>query len=234
MSPPSPVVSRPPRRAPRLAAAVGVALAASACGRAGALGQATMFKECSPADAGCRRAAPAAPLAVGSRLRPDVQVDVAGSVMPVIALASSRPEVVDVVDGAMIARAPGMAAVVIATPDGTVIDFQHLWVADADRLVVERPSPLGGGAEEIVGPLELVAGESVLLSSTLLGGAQRLAGDGGATWTATACDGCGEVVALLQDGVAGRRRVVARAPGTARVTVTASGVTATVDVAVVP
>src|SRR5688500_17258816 len=76
-----------------------VALAMAGCGAAGAFGQATMFKECNPGDSTCRRAAPAAPIAVGARLRPDVRIDVRGSVMPVVALSSSREDVVAVEDG---------------------------------------------------------------------------------------------------------------------------------------
>jgi hypothetical protein len=210
------------------------ALLAAGCGARGAMGQATMFQECSPSDPGCRRAAPAAPLAVGARLRPDVRVDIAGSVMPVVALSSSRPDVIAVEDGAMHARAAGMAAVLIATADGTVIDFQHVWVAPADRIVVERAAPIGTGSEEVLGPLELVAGEDVLLSSTLMGGAQRLSGDSAIDWQVESCAGCAEVATLLRDGSTGRRRLVARAPGTAQVTITGPGVSTTLDVAVVP
>jgi len=198
------------------------------CGTAGALGQATMFKECAAGETSCRRAAPAAPIAVGTRLRPTVSVDVAGSVMPVVALASSRQDVVAIEGGALVAKAPGMAAILISTADGTVIDFQHVWVAAPTAIVVERAAPDGAGVEEVVGPLELVAGDQVLLSAALLGGAQRLAGDGDLTWKV---DGDG-AIALLQDGVTGRRRLVARKPGAASITVASLGLTARLSIEV--
>jgi hypothetical protein len=189
-----------------------------------------MFKECSPGDATCRRATPAAPIAVGARLRPDVRIDVDGSVMPVIALSSSREDVVAVEDGTLVAKQPGMAAVLIAAADGTVIDFQHLWVATATGVVVERPSPVGSGVEEIVGPLQLVSGEQVLLTATMLAGAQRLAGDSDLEWIVDNQ----ATVSLLRDGSTGRRRLVARQAGVARVKVAALGVETTFDVEVIP
>jgi hypothetical protein len=200
------------------------------CGARGALGQASISGECKPGDASCRRPMPSAPLAVGARVRPDVQVDLAGSLTPVVALASSRDDVVAVDDGALVARAPGIAAVLIGTSDGTVIDFQHVWVAQPTSVIVERRT-LHGMLEEVVGPLQLVAGEPLVVTSALLGGAQRLAGDGEMSW---AVEGDAGAVSLLGDGAAGRRRLIARQPGAAKVVVGSLGVTTTLDVEVVP
>src|SRR5688572_24677942 len=99
-----------------------------------------MFRACSPGDATCRRATPAAPLAAGARLRPDVRIDVDGSVMPVVALSSSREDVLAVEEGTLVAKQPGMAAVLIASADGTIIDFQHLWVARSEEHTSELQS----------------------------------------------------------------------------------------------
>lgn len=173
-----------------------------------------------------KAAAPGAPLAVGARLRPDVSVDMAGTVMPVVALTTSRPEVVAIEDGVLVGRAPGMAAVLIATRDGTVVDFQHVWVAMPTAMVVER-----AGGDEVVGPLQLVAGEQIVLASTMIAGSQRLAGDGEPDWQV---DGDAAAVSLLRDGATGRRRLIARAPGHAQVVVAALGISTTVDVEVVP
>jgi hypothetical protein len=214
----------------RLLLALSLALA-TGCGARGALGQATLSGDCAAGDAGCRRAIPSAPLAVGARLRPDVRIDVAGSLTPVVAMSSSRDDVIAIEDGALVARRPGLAAVLIGTADGTVIDFQHVWVAQPSAIVVERPSPLGGGAEEVVGPVELIAGEQVVLTAALLAGAQRLAGDGDLAWTVTGDAG---VVSLLADGATGRRRLVARRAGAVEVTVAAPGVSTTVAVEVQP
>lgn len=196
----------------------------AACGATGAMGQASLLHECKRGDDGCHRATPNAPLAVGARLRPDVQVDAAGSLMPVIALTTSRPDIVAIEDGALVGKAPGMAAVLIATRDGTVIDFQHVWVAAPTAIVVER-----AGGEELDGPVQLVAGEQLVLGSSLIGGSQRLSGEGALAWQVQ-----GDGVSLLQDGASGRRRLIARAPGHATIVVAALGVSAAVDVEVVP
>jgi hypothetical protein len=201
----------------------------SGCGSAGAFHQATLVKDCKPGDANCHRAVPAAPLAVGTRLRPTVEVDVAGSLMPVVALRSSREDVLAIEDGAMIAKKPGLAAVLIGSTDGTVLDFQHVWVAQPTAIVVERPSPVGAGIEEVLAPIELVPGEQVMLSSSLLAVSQRLAGEGDMEWTVE-----GDAVTLLRDGSTGRRRLVARQAGHAHVTVSALGISTAIDVEVMP
>jgi hypothetical protein len=197
----------------------------------GAFHQATLVHDCKPGDANCHRAVPAAPLAVGATLRPTVEVDVAGSLMPVVALRSSREDIIEIVDGALVAKQPGLAAVLIGSSDGTVLDFQHVWVARPTAIVVERPSPVGAGVEEIAGPVELVTGEQLMLTSSLLATSQRLAGEGDMAWTVA---GDSDAIALLRDGSSGRRRLVARHAGTAHVTVAALGLTTTVDVEVVP
>jgi len=194
---------------------------AGACGGVGAFGQATMFKE-KPGPGGD------APLAVGARLRPTVSVDVAGSVMPIVALSSTREDVVAIEDGALVAKTPGMSSVLIATADGTVIDFQHVWVAAPTAIVIEQER--ADDREELVGPLELVAGDQVMLSAALFGGAQRLTGEGALDWTVEG-DGA---IALLRDGATGRRRLVARKPGAAQVTVATLGLHTRFDVEVVP
>jgi hypothetical protein len=197
----------------------------------GAFGQATLVHDCRPGDANCHRAMPAAPLAVGSRLRPTVEVELAGSLMPVVALASSREDVLAVENGALVAKKPGLAAVLIGAQDGTVLDFQHVWVAQPTSIVVERPSPVGSGVEEVEGPVELVAGEQLMLTTSLLAQTQRLAGDGDMTWEIAGDDGS---IALLRDGSDGRRRLVARKAGHAQIRIATLGLEATVDVEVVP
>lgn len=199
------------------------------CAMGGALGQASLVHDCQPGETGCHRSMPAAPLAVGARLRPDVRIDLAGSITPVVALRSSREDVVAIENGALVAKKPGLAAVLIGTSDGTVIDFQHVWVAQPTSIVVERQSPEGPGAEEITAPLEIVAGEQMMLTSSLIAGTQRLAGDGDLDWKVT-----GDAIDLLHDGVPGRRRLVARHAGKAHIEVAALGVTDEIDVEVVP
>jgi hypothetical protein len=203
----------------------------SGCAMGGALGQATLVHDCAPGEAGCHRAMPAAPIAVGARVRPDVRVDIPGSIAPVVALRSSREDVVAIEDGALVGKKPGLAAVLIGTSDGTVIDFQHVWVAQPTAIVVDRELPDHAGLEEVSAPLELVAGEQLMLTSSLLAQTQPLAGVGDLDWTV---QGDAGAIALLHDGTPGRRRLVARKPGAAHVVISALGVSTTLDVEVVP
>ena len=68
----------------------------------------------------------------------------------------------------------------------------------------------------------------------MFGGAQRLSGAADVRWT-VACGGAPcTSVALLEDGARGRRRLVARSPGKATISVDGLGQHAAIDVEVVP
>src|SRR5689334_16803535 len=97
------------------------------CAMGGALHQATMVGQCAKDDAACSRKGPLAPLAVGAHFFPEVDTDVAGTTTPNLRLESAEPSIVAVVDGALVAKQPGAAAVLISTDDGSVIDFIHVW-----------------------------------------------------------------------------------------------------------
>jgi hypothetical protein len=204
------------------------------CGAAGALGQAQLFKECRAGDQGCTSLAPSAPLAVGARLRPAVDIDYKGSATPLVKVLSGAPDVI-AADGDMLRGvAPGVAPVLITADDGTVIDFVHVWVAQPTRLAVDAAPTKTDPSEELGAPLQLVAGETRWLSPAIFGGAQRLAGAGDLAWQVT-CDAqpCA-AIALLTDGSNERRRLVARVPGKARIAIEGLGLHTDVDVEVVP
>jgi hypothetical protein len=210
------------------------AAALAACGTAGALGQANLFRECRAGDGSCTSLAPSAPLAVGARLRPAVDVEVKGSAMPDVKVLSGAPDVLAADGDVLRGVAPGVAPVLITADDGTVIDFVHVWVATPTRLAVDAAPAKNDPSEEIGAPLQLVAGETRWLSPAIFGGAQRLAGAGDLAWKVT-CDRdpCAPI-ALLTDGSNQRRRLVARSPGTAHIALDGLGLHADVDVEVVP
>jgi hypothetical protein len=222
------------RRIPFLLAA---GASAAACGTAGAFHQASLFKECRGGANDCRSLAPSAPLAVGARLRPAVEIDIAGTATPNVKVSSGAPDIIaddgDVLRGV----APGVAPVLVTADDGTVIDFLHVWVATPTRLAVDAAPTRADTLEEVTAPIQLVAGESRWLEPAVFGGAQRLAGAGDIAWHVE-CDAganaaCGEI-ALLTDGAPERRRLVARKPGSAHIALDGLGLHATVDVEVVP
>lgn len=188
--------------------------------------QATLMGQCAADDAACSRRHPQAPLAVGTRFYPEVEAELAGSTTPVLRLESADPSVLAVEDGALVAKAPGASAVLISSPDGAVVDFLHVWVAPVTSVALARRD-----GDRVRGPIHLAVGEDATLVPTIWDGTQQLAGDGDARWTAS--DG-GAAIELLRDGSADRRRIRARAPGKATVTVAVGDATTALDVEVVP
>jgi len=191
----------------------------------GAMHQATLVGQCAADDAACSRRHPSAPIAVGARFFPDVSADVAGTGTPILRLESADPGVLAVEQGALRAVRPGSSAVLISTDDGSVVDFVQMWVAPATQLTLARRD-----GDRITDSLALAVGEDVTLVPTLWSGSQRLSGDADVSWTASS----GAPLAILRDGSADRRRLKARAPGKATLTVALGDVKTTVDVEVVP
>ena len=187
--------------------------------------QATMVGQCSKDDVACSRKAPMAPLAIGARFYPEVSTEIAGSSTPNLRLESVEPGVFAVEQGAVVAKSAATAAVLISTDDGSVVDFVHIWAAPVTEITLARRD-----GERITGSLGLAVGEDVTLVPSLFNGAQKLAGAPDATWTVTS----ESVVTVLRDGSADRRRIRARTPGKATVTVALGDSKTTLDVEVVP
>lgn len=187
--------------------------------------QVTLVGQCAATDAACSRKAPLAPLAVGARFYPEVSTEIAGTSTPTLRLESAEPSVLAVEDGALVAKSAGTSAVLISTDDGSVVDFVHVWVAPVTQITLARRD-----GERIAGSIGLAVGEDITLVPSLYSGAQKLAGDAAAVWTV---DTSGPLV-VLQDGSSDRRRLRARAPGKAKVTVALGDAQTSVDVEVVP
>jgi hypothetical protein len=194
------------------------------CGGAGALSQSRMTDAADP-----KRNDLHAPLAVGSSYRPEMKVELRGGGVPSLILDSPRSQVLSVQDGTLFARSPGLAAVLVKMPDGTTIDFLHIWVAAPTQLTLHRFSQDFSDLGAVTAPLDLVAGESVLLTPRIYAGAQRLAGNAESTWRVEP-----PLLDVLSDGVPERRRLVARAPGLTKVTVSMLGTSTSIELRVVP
>jgi hypothetical protein len=195
------------------------------CGAMGGMRQATLVGQCGKDDAACARRAPLAPLAIGSRFYPEVSTDIAGTATPNLRLESAEPDILAVDGGALVAKAAGESAVLISTDDGSVVDFVHVWVAPVTHIALAKRD-----GDRIGGSLGLAVGEDVTLVPALYNGAQKLAGDPDAQWTV---DNDAALV-VLRDGSLDRRRLRARAPGHAQVTVALGSATTSIDVEVVP
>lgn len=187
--------------------------------------QATIVGQCAADDAACSRRHPMAPLAIGSRFHPDVSTEIAGSTTPNLLLQSADASVLAIEDGVLFAKSSGTSAVLISTEDGAVVDFVHVWVAPVTKITVARRD-----GERIDGAIGLTVGEDITLVPTLWNGAQRLAGSGDATWSVNA-EGA---LAMMRDGSSDRRRLRARAPGTATVTVALGEAKTSFEIEVLP
>ncbi len=190
----------------------------------GAMHQASIVGQCAADDIACSRRHPQAPLAIGTHFHPDVSAEIAGTTMPNLRLESVAPDVLALEDGALVAKKAGTSAVLISTDDGSVVDFVHVWVAPVTKISLARRD--GDRVAELVG---LTVGEDLTLVPTLWNGAQRLSGDAEAVWTVDA-----DAVSLLRDGSSDRRRLRARAPGKATVTVALGDIKTTLAIEVVP
>jgi len=187
--------------------------------------QATLVGQCAENDAACSRRHPLAPLALGARFHPDVSAEIAGTSTPSLRLESAAPDILSVEAGDLVAKQPGAGAVLISTDDGSVVDFEHVWVAPVTHITLSRRD-----GERVEGSLGLAVGEDVTIDPALWNGAQRLAGDEDLQWSVSD----DHALAVLRDGSAGRRRLKARAPGHATLTVALGDSKATLDVEVVP
>ena len=187
--------------------------------------QASLVGQCAEGDAACSRRHPLAPLAIGAHFHPEVATEIAGTSTPSLRVESAAPEILAVEGDVLVAKQPGASAVLITTDDGSVVDFVHIWVAPVTRITLARRD-----GEHVAGTVGLAVGEDLTLAPTLWNGAQALSGEAEATWTLTG----DATFAMLADGAADRRRLRARTPGTATLTVAMGDVHTTLAVEVVP
>lgn len=204
-------------------------LLAVGCAQAGALEQAELSAACEPDDVVCASLGLDAPIAVGADLRLNVAASSPGVTTPTMHLESARPDVAVALDHAVQGVAPGMTALLISTKAGLVMDFVHLFVAAPTRLGVHRFDGAVATTEEIAGRIQLLSGDEIVLAPAPYRGEERLMGRSEATWSVDTT-----AVLLLEEGVLGRRRVVAREPGEASLTIFSFGLEHTVELEVLP
>ena len=199
-------------------------VALSACGT-GSMRQATLVGQCANNDAACARSGPLAPIAIGSRFYPEVSTGLDGTSTPNLILESTRRDVIDVIDGALVGVSAGTSAVLISTDDGSVVDFLHIWVAPVTTIALTRRD-----GERLTDSLGLIVGEHVSIVPSVFHGTQKLAGEPDATWSVDNPN----ALAILHDGTQDRRRLRAQAPGKATITVAVGNATTKIDVEVMP
>ena len=195
----------------------------------GALGQSHTADDCAPDDASCIMRGLGAPLAVGATTSPTIATRLRGSGAPSLRLWSAAPSIMTVRDHTITGTGDGVSALLMATDDDVVIDFVHVWVKQATRLQLHRFDGDGRDLGEVRDRVELLRGESVRLAPRPYADAQALLGEGPAEWTVDP-----PIATVMREGALGRRRLVARLPGEAVVTVTSLGQHTTMTLVVEP
>jgi hypothetical protein len=205
-----------------------VATFAAGCGgNLGALGQAVVPEACDPAKATCKRSGFDQPLAVGGLLQPEISLSQKGAGAPAVHFEAADESVLSTEAGRLQGRAPGMSALLLVTDDGTVMDMFHVWVKAPTSIELRASRGDSDSAQPISGRVDLLPGETLRLSTTLEGEGQPLNGDVAHEWKLDK-----PVAALLHEGVANRRRLVATSPGEATLSIHAGDVHTTLHVVV--
>ena len=203
------------------------------CGRddgSGALGQASARTSCAPDDASCSSFGLRGPLAAGVSLPVEISLSLQGGGAPPLVLSSADPSVLVVEGSRLRGVTPGVAALLITTPDQRVVDFVHVFVEQATELVVVRRTHDGAELAPVTGSMQLVVGDDINLSAEPYAGDRRLAGEVVALWETPDPD----VLQLLDAARPAQRRLRARAPGSTSVTVRTDSTTQTIQVEVLP
>jgi len=203
------------------------------CGRdeatPGALGQVWFSADCAGGNGTCPVSGIDAPVAVGATVPLDLDLAIRGGSGLNLTLVSADTEVVDTVGYTLTGVNEGISAVLLTTPEGAVLDFFHVWVYRADGLRFHRMTEEGQDLGVMTGRCEMVAGQELILDVVPHAGVHRLVGNVEAAWSTDASN-----VSVLDEGVDGRRRVVARQPGTAVVTAELDGTSVELEVEVQP
>lgn len=195
-------------------------VALAACGTEGALEQADF----EPADAGDDLGD--GPLALGATVDLDVTLETPGIGTPTLRLEAVDGEVLKVTGNQITGLTPGLSAVVAIDDRDRVLDFFHVFVAEPDRVEIQRLGGVGAGGD-LDGGVELLIGDEIVVGATPYRGPQRLVGAAAMGWSSSS-----DAVAVLLDGDLDRRRLVARAPGAAVVEVETMGLITTLDITV--
>jgi hypothetical protein len=211
-----------------LAALLAIAIAPGCAGEDGALQQSTITEGCAPSDVACQTAGLDAPLAEGATLPVDVSVDLVGSGGPQISLASANPDVFTIEEQRLVGARAGVAALLLTTPDGLIVDFTHVWVAQPSAVRLHRITEDGAEVNPLPDRVQLLIGDELIVNARPYSHAQRLLGEpSDVEWAVDPA-----VIQILEEGTSSRRRLVARAEGTTTLEVTAHGLDTSLELEV--
>lgn len=199
-------------------------------GTTGAMQQSTTRPDCAPNDTACQEDGLDAPLAIGARLPLDVHVTARGVSSPKIALEPTRDDILAVEGGTLVGKAPGWSSVMFVGTDGLVMDFVTLTVEAPERIDIYRLTKEGGAeASPLPSRIQLAPGDDFEIAVKAFSGPVRLLGELDATWTLDQ-----PIATILDSGRPASRRLRVKTPGTATLTIEASGFTKTLSLEVLP
>lgn len=199
---------------------VGCAKTASGSGE---LGQGSLLPSC----ATCTHIT--FPLAVGASQKVDPKATFGGASGVPLTLLSVDPAILGVERSSLRGIAPGVSAVLAITPEGKVLDFFHVTTLATDQLalaVIDEGGKVRGDLED---KLTALIADDILLRAVPMAGDQELAGQLDTTWTASS-----NGVTLIPGLVPSEYRLIARAPGSVQITISALGLERQLTVEVLP
>jgi len=203
-------------------------LSGCAEGTSGALGQTQATPNCSPSDFVCAVSGLDGPIAVSASLPIHIAVTSQGSASPPLDFRSANTDIFTLNESRISGVGPGVASLLVMTEGNIVVDFFHVWVVSADKIGLHRRNEEGMDLDLAPTHIELLVGDELRLSAEPYEGSQRLLGELDATWSADET-----ILKLLDEGVKGRRRIVAVAPGTTTIQVDALTLSTSLEVEVV-
>ena len=203
-------------------------LVACATDSPGALEQAGFRVGCGADDDSCPVSGLDAPLAVGARQHVEIDLQIPGSFSPSAPLVSLAPEIITTQGRELVAQDEGMCAILLVDQAGQVLDFIHLWTAQADGLSLHLLSDQGLDLGRVERNIQMAVGESLRLMPLPQQGELPLLGRfADSQWTLE-----GEALQLLDEGLGEHRRLRAQQSGSASLQVTAGGLAVALTVEV--
>ncbi len=189
----------------------------------GELGQGGVTGGCDSFASNCSLTGIDHPIAVGASLPVTVESALFAAAGPELTLSSGRPAVLSVAGQTLTANAEGLAPLFIGIADkDAVLDFIHVRAARADNLKFTIALADGTDLQELSTSIELVPNEYIWAEVSPFKGIAPLVGRLPLVWSSSS-----PAVTVLKTGSSSRVRVIARSPGSAVITASALGLTAT-------
>ncbi len=198
-------------------------------GSTGAFMQSSFAPDCPSSDLACTSYGLNVPLSTGGYLPLTIDVDSVGSSGAPMILESVNPEVIEIGDDFSIrGKKAGISAILLSYTDSTVYDLLHIWVADPTDIFFRKQSEEGYDLGSLASAFQMVNGDRIFVSIEVFSNGQPLVGFTDGEWTVDDPN----VVQIYDDGITGRRGILAVSKGKAKVTFTSNTLTPSLEIEV--